>query len=808
MAGEIATAFVRIRPNMAGFQAETQSGVKKAFSGLAEAVGLAFGAAEVFHFGKDAVEGAANLQHQIENIRIEFGAASKAVVQFGHTGATALGISAELADSTSSRFGLLFKNLGIGNGTAAQMTLGLEKLAGSLAAIRGINPADVLSNLPLALTGNVRVLKSLGLAIDSTQIKFAAFKLGLISNVKQALTPAVKAEAVYALATAKLGPLQAQAAKHAGDLTNVQARLSAEWKNAKDALGGALLPEFAKLTRELTNWLDKMQRSGRLQRDFNEVGRITTTIIRNVGNAIGIGWRVWQTATTWVHGTRNALIGLFAILTVGKIRSIANSIVTNLVTNGLKKVGAATEEDAVKAKASFGTMGLAAKGFGLTIKSALIETGIGALAVAIGLITEYVITHWAYIRNYTLSIAKNMGAIWHGFAQEVIGEFEVLGGAIGTALTAPIVGFAELAAKAFGWVPFVGGQIKDAAKQVLAFSEAVGPGLVGKGLKNVQAGGQQITDTLYLSAAQALAKLGNDATIQQKLKDAGKGLGGKINDGVVTSLAGTPGKIGTAISTAMKEALAAAQQRIRAAIQSAKDNLDKIGGKLSDSVNKILDKLSPAGPAGAAQKAAAAKLEKLIASGAPGFAITRAAQELSSDLSNAGKMNSQDKAARHAAVKEQVANLTNEFNRGKINLSTFNQRLTALLKKDKVSYKIAGKELGSAFADGFQAQIVGLRQQAAAIAAVPAKLRGIGGGGGPADIRIIRPLEVIRRENQIIADKAAKQRERQIKAQERAAKAAEKVAQNTSTLKSTQVGKLPGNSAAHARANAKAGVQP
>lgn len=808
MAGEIATAFVRIRPNLAGFESETESGVTRAFRGIAEAVGVAFGAKEVFDFGKGAVQGAADLQHQIEGIRAEFGPASQQVIDFGKNAATSFGIAADTLDQTSNRFGILLQNLGIAPGLAGQMTVNLEKVAGSLATIRGVDPSQILSQLPAALLGNVRALKSMGLPIDATQIKLAALKLGLISTIKDGLTPAQKAIAVYSLATAHLGQLQDQAKQHAGDFTNVQARLNAEWKNAKDTLGEALLPQFTKLVTAAANWLERMQKTGALQRDFNSIARTTANIIQLVSRVLSTGWTIWQTVTGWIGGTKDAVIAFLAVLTVNKIRSIAGSLLTDLVNNGFKKVGAASEEAKTQAVQSFGTMGLAAKGLALTIKEALISTAIGALVVAIGIVTAYVITHWAQVKQYTINIAKDMGSIWHGFATEVIGEFQVIGGTIVTAIGAPLVGVATLAGKAFGWVPIVGGKIKHAANSVKDFLLQMGPGNIQKGLANIQKGGEQITATLYKAAQDAATKTQSDTATLDKLKGLGQTVGKTVGDGITTGLAGTPAKVATTVSDALKQAIAAAQQRIQQSITSAKDNLDKIGGKLATSVNQLLDKLGPQGPAGAAQKAAIDRLKKLIESGAPGFEITKAAQELSSNLQEAGKQNTQSKTAAHNAIKQQIADITDAFNSGKINLATFNKRLTDALRKDKVNYKAAGKELGSAFADGFQAEIKALREQAAAIAAVPAKLRGLGGGGGAADLKIIRPLEVIRRENQIIADKAAKQRAQQLKAQQRAATAAEKTTNILRQVKAVQVAPLPGKQSKKARGNAKSGVKP
>lgn len=258
MAGEpIADAYVRLRPDMTKFRSETLSGGRETFKQLAKIAAGAFAIRKGFEFGKDIIEHAGQIQKQIEAIKSDFGDASDAVLAFNEKGAAALGISAHLADTTATRFGILFKNLGVGQEEAAKMTVGFIKLAGSISAIRGIDPAIALQNLPLAAAGNLRSLKQLGIATDQTQLKIAAFKLGLTSSIKQGLTPATRAQAIYAIATQNLDKYQQQVKEHSGDLINVQHRLAAEWDNAKDKLGAGLLPAAAHIATILSNVLPR-----------------------------------------------------------------------------------------------------------------------------------------------------------------------------------------------------------------------------------------------------------------------------------------------------------------------------------------------------------------------------------------------------------------------------------------------------------------------------------------------------------------------------------------------------------------------
>ena len=179
--------------------AET-SKIKGHLLGLGSALGLAFGADIAIKGIKDLANDAAGVQKSAEVIKNEFGASGEAVAAFGEKGAHALNITTKAADATSARFGILFQNIGIGQDKAAQMTIGFEKLVGSMAEIRGIDPTPLLNSIALAAAGNTRGLKQLGIVVDGTTIKYAAYAHGLTQSLTQAITPAIKAQAIYQIA--------------------------------------------------------------------------------------------------------------------------------------------------------------------------------------------------------------------------------------------------------------------------------------------------------------------------------------------------------------------------------------------------------------------------------------------------------------------------------------------------------------------------------------------------------------------------------------------------------------------------------
>lgn len=310
---------------------EKVGGLRDSLKGLAATFGTTIGAIAGFNFIKSVVHSAAAGQKSAEAITAEFGKAGRAVKQWSDTTAAQFGLASGDAESMAAKFGIAYHQIGLGQQRAAQMTIGFEKLATSIAAIRGVDPTTIMGQITGAAYGNVRSLRALGIAVDQTQIKFAAVRLGLIKTTKDAITPAIRAQALYGLATAKLSTYQQQAKAHMGDLANVQLRLSAEWKNAKDTLGTALLPEITKLTKAFADWLEKIQRTGQLQRAVNTAFRVTATAVHSIRIAVETVVRPIKTVVDALGGLKRVALVTGAIFAAWKIGAGIGDLVKGLL---------------------------------------------------------------------------------------------------------------------------------------------------------------------------------------------------------------------------------------------------------------------------------------------------------------------------------------------------------------------------------------------------------------------------------------------------------------------------------------------
>lgn len=332
--GEIAEAFVLIRPVTTGFKAQTDGAVRTAALSAAKLFAGVFAGVELFKFGKSAVNEAAQTQKATEAIKAGFGESSDAVLQFSDDAAKSFGISKQASEEFSSTLSVTARSLGLTGEQTATMSIGLQKLAGSVGQIKGIDPASVFDKLSLALAGNTRGLKSLGIVADSASIKQAALDNHIVKatvdsakvekatlayhdalrkaadavdkygkgsveattalndvKLKQdavkkatdgtvpALDKAQKAQAIYAIATQDLGKFQEQAGKNSDDLRNKQIELSAEWSNAKEEIGSALLPAVTSLAGSMISLLEAVARNkGGIKEAFSDAALVLTPI--------------------------------------------------------------------------------------------------------------------------------------------------------------------------------------------------------------------------------------------------------------------------------------------------------------------------------------------------------------------------------------------------------------------------------------------------------------------------------------------------------------------------------------------------
>jgi len=210
-------------------------------------MGVAFAGTQILQFGKDVVMASSDMAESLSKVDVVFGQNSEAVKAWSETSATAMGMSKQAALEAAGTYGNLFQAFGMGQGPAQEMSTSLVQLASDMASFNNTSIDDAVLALRSGLSGETEPLKKFGVALSEARIKEEAMSLGLIKSTKEALTPAAKAQASYALIMKDTKLAQGDYGRTADGTANTMRTLSAQFANAKVAIGDALMPAFRAL---------------------------------------------------------------------------------------------------------------------------------------------------------------------------------------------------------------------------------------------------------------------------------------------------------------------------------------------------------------------------------------------------------------------------------------------------------------------------------------------------------------------------------------------------------------------------------
>lgn len=301
--------------------ATTAAGVAAAVGGIAAGLATTIGPAS-------------DLEETTSKVSIVFGEQADAVLKFGESAAVSLGMSKNAALSAAGTYGNLFRAMGIGEGTSADMSTNLVKLAGDLASFNNMNPTEVLDKLRSGLSGETEPLKTLGINLNQATLEAQAMKMGLI-DASGELTPAAKAQAAYALILEQTSLAQGDFARTSDGLANKQRILTATVDDIKASIGTGLLPVVLKLATKAGSYLEDFSKivsdsGGDIGEMADGVGQLVSRI---VGDVAKDGPKMMQAGLGILQGIITAIISNLPTMlpaVIQMIMALINFIVQNL----------------------------------------------------------------------------------------------------------------------------------------------------------------------------------------------------------------------------------------------------------------------------------------------------------------------------------------------------------------------------------------------------------------------------------------------------------------------------------------------
>jgi len=215
---------------------------------MAGTLGVAFAATQVVQFGKDVVMSASSMAESVSKVKVVFGDSADAVFKFGDSAAKNMGMSNQAAIEAAGTYGNLFQAFGIVQGKANEMSTTLVQLAADLGSFNNTSTEEAINALRSGLAGETEPLKRFGVALNEVTLKNKAMAMGF-GEIKGAMDPAIKAQVTYALVMEQTKLAQGDYARTADGTANTMKTLSAQFADAKVAIGDLVLPAFNALLK-------------------------------------------------------------------------------------------------------------------------------------------------------------------------------------------------------------------------------------------------------------------------------------------------------------------------------------------------------------------------------------------------------------------------------------------------------------------------------------------------------------------------------------------------------------------------------
>lgn len=362
---------------------ETLDGLAKIGKGVLTA-GMVAGGAAIAAVGgllATTIGPASDLNETVSKVGVVFGKEADNVLTFGENSASALGMSTNAALAAAGTYGNLFRAMGIGEKTSAEMSTSLVQLAADLASFNNASPEDALDALRSGLAGETEPLKRFGINLNDATLKAKALQMGLYDG-KGVLDASARAQAAYALIMEQTSLAQGDFARTSGGLANQQRILAANMENLRARVGTSLLPLMTTLSQTLINLLNNPT----VQAGINTIVNGLSSLATKASEAI----------TLLAQGdVKGALTGVFGPEVAGTIMNVATTL-SDFVNNILLPF----------IRAHLPELKGALIGIGAVLAGAMIISGILSIGSAIAALASPI--------GIIIAAAALLGAAWAG----------------------------------------------------------------------------------------------------------------------------------------------------------------------------------------------------------------------------------------------------------------------------------------------------------------------------------------------------------------------------------------------------------
>ena len=244
-----------------GGSVEKTSGKMGKFNGVMKSAALPAAAVltGLGAIGKASFDSASALEQSAGAVESVFGTYATQVQQNADQAAQNVGLAKSQYNDLSSVLGAQLQNMGISQDQLAGQTDNLIGLGSDLAATFGGSTSDAVEALSSLMRGERDPIEKYGVSIKAADVEAKKAAMGLAGLTGEA-DAAATTQATLALVTEQTAGAQGAFAREADTAAGQQQRATAEWENAKAALGQGLLPvvsSAAQLLAQFGQWVQQ-----------------------------------------------------------------------------------------------------------------------------------------------------------------------------------------------------------------------------------------------------------------------------------------------------------------------------------------------------------------------------------------------------------------------------------------------------------------------------------------------------------------------------------------------------------------------
>lgn len=328
--GKPAVLAIKVVADSQQAQAElgkTQGAVKKTgdtLGKMALPATVALGA--VTAFGKSAVSAASDVEQAMGGLEAVFGKNAQQAKDLANNAAEATGLATADYAQMATVIGSQLKGMGTAQDDLVPSTNKLIELGADLAATYGGTTADAVSAISSLMRGERDAIEKYGISMNQAAIDAEIMALGLGGATGAAKTQA-QAQATLSLLTKQSADAQGGFARETDTAAHQQQVLTAQIQDAKAALGEALLPVVAEVSKALAKMAEFIAENSKV------VG-ILIGIVGGLAAAILIANGVIKAVTLVTKAWSAAQVILNAVLKANPIGLVVTAL--GLLALGLK----------------------------------------------------------------------------------------------------------------------------------------------------------------------------------------------------------------------------------------------------------------------------------------------------------------------------------------------------------------------------------------------------------------------------------------------------------------------------------------